>query len=281
MNEYFFIFNNKFYTNDSPVISPSSRGLRYGDGLFETMKSIKGNIINEDFHFERLFNGLALLKFDVPKTFSKNFIAKKIKELCSKNRHNDFVRIRLMIIRGNGGIFDPENLFPNYIIESWTLGATNDLNVNGLVIDLLPGAKKSCDNFSNLKSNNYLPYIMAGMYAKENKLNDCIVLNSFDRICDTAIANIFIVKGTEIFTPPLTEGCVAGIMRRWMLEKFDLENFKVTEKMLTVDDLLEADECFLTNSIYYLRWVKNFRDKIYTNNSAQKIYSHILQTICN
>lgn len=281
MNEQFFIFNNKFYTNDSPVISPSSRGLRYGDGLFETMKSIKGNIINEDFHFERLFSGLALLKFDVPKTFSKDFIIKKIKELCTKNKHNDVVRVRLMIIRGNGGIFDLENLFPNYIIESWTLGATNELNVNGLVINLLPGAKKSCDNFSNLKSNNYLPYIMAGMYAKENKLNDCIVLNSFDRICDTAIANIFIVKGTDIFTPPLSEGCVAGIMRRWMLEKFNLENFKVTEKMLTADDLLEADECFLTNSIYYLRWVKNFRDKIYTNSSAQKIYSHILQTICN
>lgn len=279
MNEQFFIFNNKFYLNDSPVISSSNRGLRYGDGLFETMKSIKGKIINEGFHFERLFSGLALLKFDIPKTFNKNFIVEKIKELCTKNTHNDVVRIRLMVIRGKGGIFDPENLFPNYIIESWELTKKSELNENGLVINLLPKAKKSCDSFSHLKSNNYLPYVMAGLYAKENKLNDCIVLNSFKRICDTAVANIFIIKGNEIITPPLSEGCVAGIMRRWMLEKFNFENYQVVEKKLTEDDLLYADECFLTNSIYYLRWVKNFRNKNYTNSSVKKIYNHILQTI--
>lgn len=279
MDEQFFIFNNKFYDNDSPVILPSNRGLRYGDGLFETMKSVKGKIINEDFHFERLFSGLALLKFEIPKAFNKGFVLKKIKELCAKNKHDDIARIRLMVIRGNGGIFDPENLFPNYIIESWKLAGTSELNVNGLVIDLLPGAKKSCDNFSHLKSNNYLPYVMAGLYAKENKLNDCIVLNSFGRICDSAIANIFIIKGNEIITPPISEGCVAGIMRRWMLEKFTLEDYKVVEKKLTEDDLLHADECFLTNSIYQLRWVKNFRNKNYANSSVKKIYNHILQTI--
>ncbi len=279
MIDQFFIFNNKFYANDSPVVSPSNRGLRYGDGLFETMKSIKGKIINEDFHFDRLFNGLQLLKFDIPKSFSKEFILKKIKELCSKNKHNDIARIRLMIIRGNGGIFDPENGFPNFIIESWPLAGITELNVNGLIIDLLPGAKKSCDNFSHLKSNNYLPYVMAGLYAKENKLNDCIVLNSFGRICDSAIANVFLIKGNKIMTPPLSEGCVAGTMRRWMLEKFNLENYKVLEKKLTEDDLLDADECFLTNSIFYMRWVKNFRNKNFTNSSVKKIYNHILQTI--
>ncbi|HEV8082367.1 MAG TPA: aminotransferase class IV [Chitinophagaceae bacterium] len=279
MNEQFFIFNNKFYDNDSPVISPSNRGLRYGDGLFETMKGVKGKIINEDFHFERLFSGLALLKFEIPKAFNKGFVLKKIKELCAKNKHDDVARIRLMIIRGNGGIFDPENLFPNYIIESWNLTSTGELNDNGLVIEVLPGVKKSCDNFSHLKSNNYLPYIMAGLYAKENNLNDCIVLNSFERICDSAIANIFIIKGNEIITPPLSEGCVAGTMRRWMLEKFYLQDYRVVEKKLTENDLLHANECFLTNSIYHLRWVKNFRNKNYTNSSVKKIYNHILQTI--
>lgn len=120
---------------------------------------------------------------------------------------------------------------------------------------------------------------MAGLYAKENKLNDCIVLNSFERICDSAIANVFILKGNEIITPPLSEGCVAGTMRRWMLEKFYLEDYKVVEKKLTEDDLLHAEECFLTNSVYHLRWVKNFRNKNYTNSSVKKIYNHILRTI--
>ena len=279
MIEQFFIFNNKFYANNTPVISPANRGLRYGDGLFETMKSVKGKIINEDFHFERLFDGLRLLKFEIPKTFTKEFILKKAQQLCAKNKHNDSARIRLAIVRGNGGIFDPENLSPNYIIESWKLAGTVELNTNGLRIDLFPGARKSCDIFSNLKSNNYLPYVMAGLYAKENKLNDCIVLNSFGRICDTAISNIFIVRGNKIITPPLSEGCVAGTVRRWMLEKFNLENFEVVEQELKADHLLAADECFLTNSIHHLKWVKTFRHRNYTNTSVKKIYDHILKTI--
>ena len=139
-------------------------------------------------------------------------------------------RIRLMLFRGNGGIFDPENLLPNYIIETSSLPHENQLNENGLVVDVFPDAKKSCDLFSNLKSNNYLPYVMAGLFAKKNKLDDCIVLNSFERICDSAIANIFIIDDNNIYTPPLTEGCVAGIMRRWMLERFDLKNIMLLKK---------------------------------------------------
>ncbi|MDQ6845936.1 MAG: aminotransferase class IV, partial [Bacteroidota bacterium] len=263
----------------TPVVCAQNRGLRYGDGLFETMKMADGKILNEDFHFERLFHGMATLQFEIPKTCNKDFFLKKVNALYAKNNQHKTVRIRLMIFRSNGGIFDPENHFPNYIIESWNLANERQLNNNGLDVDVLPGVRKSCDSLSHLKSNNYLPYVIAGLYAKQNKLNDCIVLNSFERVCDTAIANIFIIQDKNIYTPPLSEGCVAGVMRRWMLEKFKMKNYFVVEKPLAINDLLQADEFFLTNSIYHLRWVKNFRDKNYENSSAAKVYNHILQTI--
>ncbi len=279
MNEQFFIYNNKFYTSNSPVVSSANRGLRYGDGLFETIQSINGKILNAGFHFERLFSGLSLLQFDIPKHFTEGFILKKFSELCAKNKHKERVRIRLMIFRGNGGIFDPENHLPNYIIESWELPATCVLNDNGLTVDIFPDVKKSCDSFSSIKSNNYLPYAMAALYAKKNKLNDCVVLNSFERICDSVIANVFIIKGNDIYTPPLSEGCVAGTMRRWMLEKCTRENYNVSEKMLTIDELLNADELFFTNAIYHIKWVKSFREKTYGNSIVRKIYRKIVQTI--
>jgi branched-chain amino acid aminotransferase len=279
MIEHFFIYNNKFYTANTAVISSGNRSLRYGDGLFETMKMVKGNIINKEFHFERLFKGLSMMQFEVPKNLNTALLEKKINELVIKNKNSNAARIRLMFFRGDGGIFDPENLFPNYIIESWVLPEEMQLNENGLIVDVFPDAKKSCDIFSNLKSNNYLPYVMAGLFAKKNKLNDCIVLNSFGRICDSAIANIFIIEENNIYTPPLAEGCVAGVMRRWMLEKFNLKQYHVTEKNLSIDDLLNADEFFLTNSVYHLRWIKNFRGKNYGNKKIIEIYSHILQTI--
>jgi branched-chain amino acid aminotransferase len=278
MVEHFFCYNDKFYPAGTSVISPGNRSLRYGDGLFETMKMVNEKIINKDFHFERLFNGLQTLQFDIPKNFTPSFLEKKLRETAEKNNHTNTTRMRLMIFRGNGGIFDPENLLLNYIIETWTL-PDNYFNENGLIVDIFPSAKKSCDIFSNLKSNNYLPYVMAGLFAKKNKLNDCIVLNSFDRVCDSAIANVFIIKGNTIYTPPLTEGCVAGVMRRWLLERFDLKPYRIIEKELTVNDLLNADEFFLSNSVFHLRWVKSFREKKYDNKIVKEIYEYILQSI--
>ncbi|MEO6221518.1 MAG: hypothetical protein ABIO81_13880, partial [Ginsengibacter sp.] len=61
--------------------------------------------------------------------------------------------------------------------------------------------------------------------------------------------------------------------------KFNLENYKVVEKALTVNDLLNANEFFLTNSIYHLRWIKTFRDRNYGNSTTKKIYEHIIKTI--
>ncbi|MEO7961808.1 MAG: aminotransferase class IV, partial [Ginsengibacter sp.] len=270
---------NKFYRQHTAIISPANRGLRYGDGLFETMKMLNGNIINVDFHFDRLFNGLSLLQFALPALLDKKFIIKQVTGLCQKNKHSGSARIRLAVIRGNGGIFDPENHAPNLIIESWALDLPPKLNENGLVTDVLPGVRKSCDEYSHLKSNNCQPYVLAALYAKKNRLNDCIVLNSFGHVCDSAIANVFIVKGNQLFTPPLSEGCVAGVMRRWMLEKFSLGYYPIFEKALAIEDLLGADELFFTNAIYHLKWVGNFMDKTYGNSITRKIYNHIIETI--
>ena len=144
------------------------------------------------------------------------------------------------------------------------------------MIDIFPDARKSIDRFSNLKSANYLPYVMAAIWAKENKLNDALILNQHDRICDATIANIFWVKDENIFTPPLSEGCVAGVMRKKILE-FAIRHsgFLVPESVLTEDILLQADEVFLTNTITGIRWVKECRGKIYKNTISSKIFTEL------
>lgn len=272
MNELFFVYNDKFFRSGEPVISAGNRGLRYGDGLFETMCIQNGRIMHAGFHFDRLFHGLSILQFECPKTFSAEMLTKKIQDLLRKNRHDENARIRLMVFRGAGGVFDAENHFPNYIIESWPLNEKTGLNENGLVVDVFPDARKSCDQFSNLKSNNYLPSAMAALFAKKNKLNDAILLNAHERICESGIANLFIIKGQNIYTPPLSEGCVAGVIRRWLLEKFPPENYTVIEKSLSIDEVLDADELFLTNSIRPIRWVKYFGEKVFENKKTREIY---------
>lgn len=274
----FFTCNDKIYKEGTSVITPDNRSLRYGDGLFETLKIYKGIIQLRDYHFERLFFGMDALQFEIQKYFTAVYLENKIAELCKKNQHDLFTRVRLMIFRGNGGLYDPENNFPNYIIQTWSIDGFSGLNSNGLIIDVYPDAKKSCDKFSHLKSNNFLPYIMAALHAKTIKANDCILFNNYDRVCDTTIANIFIIKEEVIYTPALSEGCVAGVMRRFVIEKLS-SDFKIIEKPLSIEELQNADEVFLTNSIQGIRWVKQFRDSQYNNITVKKIHELFIKTI--
>ncbi len=277
MDEHFFIYNNVFFRSHIPVISGQNRSFRYGDGLFETMRMFKGRIINARFHFERLLAGMKLLEFEIPSYFSEIYFADKVNELASKNSILENARIRLTVFRGDEGLFEIENNSTNYLLETFPLSGNMEFNEEGLVLDVIPGITKSCDKFSNIKSNNYLPSIMAARFAKKNGLDDAIILNAFGRVCESSIANIFIVKDEKIFTPPLTEGCVAGVVRRWMLEKLVLQNCRTEEKMLTVEDLLFADELFLTNAIQVIKWVKRFGRKSYGNEKVKEIFQRFIE----
>ena len=270
-------YNGRFYQTNDLLISANNRSFRYGDGFFETMKIIDGKIVLRDYHFERLFSSLELLQFDKPDYFTPQYLEEQITELVLKNKHSKLARIRLMIFRGDGELYGTQNNFPNYIIQTWERKETyNQLNKDGFVIDIFKDARKACDNYSHVKSNNYLPYIMASLWAQKNKLNDAIVLNAYDRIADTTIANIFILKDGIIKTPLLTEGCVSGVMRRHLLKCMRDEGMPVEETSLTVEDIMQAREVFLTNAGYGIRWVKQCAKSEYRNEFAEMLYKKFI-----
>jgi branched-chain amino acid aminotransferase len=277
----YFNFNGKLHQSADPVIGPGNRGLRYGDGLFETMKMVNGNILQQVDHFERLWKGMGLLQFEIPRLFTPGSLIAAIKILARKNGHENSARIRLNVFRGDGGLYDAVNNSPNYIIETWALPEGNGKwNSNGLVAGIFQDAKKSCDLLSNIKHNNYLLYILAALKARQEKWNDAIVLNQFGRVADTTIANIFLVKHEIISTAALSEGCVAGTMRKALINHLQQNNFTVRELAVTIEDILNADEIFFTNSIYNIRWVQRVGDTVYGNVFTQKIYTSFIPTIC-
>ena len=267
----YFNYNGKVFAETETIIGPANRGLRYGDGIFETIKLRNGTLILKDEHFARFWKGLQLLQFDIPKLWSPEKFEEQILQLANKNKTAS-VRVRLTVIRGEGGLYDPKDNIPNYIIETITLAeSTGNLNENGLQLCIYKDAVKAIDAFSNIKHNNYLPYLMGALFAKKNQCNDALILNSNGNICDSTIANVFLIKDENIYTPALTEGCVAGIMRKWLIEKIREQGFPVNEKILTKDDLLSGDEVFLSNSIYNIRWVNSVENKKYTNTFTKKI----------
>jgi branched-chain amino acid aminotransferase len=277
----YFNYNGKLQKEGATIIGADSRALRYGDGLFETMKIKNGKIELVDGHFARLWKGMQVLQFDVPKHFSPDKLEEQVIALAKKNVHESAARVRLSIIRGDGGLYDAKNHTPNFIIQTWPLPEGNgEWNSNGLVAGIYSDVKKSCDILSNLKHNNYLPYVLAALKAKKEKWNDSILLNTAGNICDSTIANIFLVKDGIIFTPALSEGCVAGVMRQSLLQFLKVNDWQVNEKVITEADLFAADEIFFTNSMYNIRWVQSIADVNYANSFTQKIYAAFIPTIC-
>ena len=274
----FIHFNGNILPAEQALTGAGSRGLRYGDGLFETMRVINGRTALLDLHVERLLRGMAVLQFDLPAFFTAVHLSEAVLALCKKMKIEAGARVRLNVFRGNGGLYAPENHHPNIVIEAWPLELPTRLNENGLVIDIYTEARKHPDILANLKTNNYLPYILAALYTKNNRLNDCLLLNSADRICDATIANVFWVKDGKVFTPPLSEGGVAGVMRKYLLEQVK-GNYAVQEALLTPETLGEADEVFLTNAIQGIRWVREWKDKIYTNVVAGSLFNEYIKTL--
>ena len=273
-------YNGTVIRADKEIIRADNRGLRYGDGLFETMKMINGAIPLAALHFDRLMTGIQLLEFDKPNYLTPEYLTNQILALAKRNDHHKQVRIRLMVFRGEGGLYDVQNHFTNYIIQTLNLpGDFTGLNENGLVIDIFPDASIACDKFSNLKTNNYLPYLMGALYVKKNQLNDCLLLNAKGNICDATIANVFVIKDGAIITPPLSEGCVAGVMRRHLIEQLTANNFHIMESCLTVDDLLQAQEVFLSNAIYGIKWVERFRDVHYQQIQTSWVFNSIIRKL--
>ena len=243
-------FNGSLIDPQTPIATVSNRSLRYGDGLFETMYWDGQTIRNQSFHLDRLFQGLAILRFDLSGGFTREFISEEINRLCLHNAGSEKARVRLNVFREDGSVLLPVKNQPVFIIETTVFPETN---LSPLRLTLYEGEKKNIGKLSNLKTNNYLLNILAVQHAKENGFDDAVFLNNKGNICEASSSNLFMVQKGVLFTPALSQACVAGTKRRELLEKLPDLGFQVEETIITKDMVFEMEEVFLTNAIRGIR----------------------------
>jgi branched-chain amino acid aminotransferase len=243
-------YNGSLIDPQTPIATAANRSLRFGDGVFETMYWDGQKIINLDFHFDRLFKGLQILQFDLSDGFTKAFLTDEIKKLCEHNSASGSARVRLNIFREDGRILLPVNNKPVFIIET---AAYPEENLTPLRLTIFKSEMKSTGVLSNLKTNNYLLNTLAIQFAKDNGFDDAIILNSRGNICEASSSNLFMVQKGVLFTPALSQGCVAGTKRRELLEVLPSLGFQVEETIITKDMIFEMEEIFLTNAIRPIR----------------------------
>ncbi len=268
----FVCFNGKLIDASVPLFLADNRGFKYGDGVFETIKMSKSKLLLETYHLDRLLTSLELLKIDFKPAFKEELL-NNLKIICEANNCAASARIRLAAFRGL-------NKNVEYIIEASPLSDDKYVwNEKGWEVNIFNDANKSCDAFSNLKSANYLVYVMAAMFALEQKLDESIVVNAKGFIADGSKTNIFLIKDNKIYTPALTEGPVNGVMRRHLIYELKKENYSLIEKEIKIEDLLDADEVFFTNALRGIQWAEKFRDKTYKNTITKRIFENALPKI--
>lgn len=265
----FICFNGQLLPAGQPVIAAANPGFRYGEGLFETMKMLHGNILLFSLHCQRLQQGMSLLGMN-PLPADNYAIADQLKLLAQKNGCMELARIRWTVYRQEDGT-------AGYVLEAFALESeTFRWQELGWRLGLYAENTKATGPLANLKSANYLVYRLATAAAAQQGTDECIVLNAHGHVCDGSRTNIFILKEGLLQTPPLTSGCVAGVMRRHVLHFCSANNIPFAEKDLLPDDLLAADEVFLTNAIQGIRWVSHFEGREYGNDFTKGLYEQLL-----
>ncbi|MCD4792391.1 MAG: aminotransferase class IV [Bacteroidales bacterium] len=260
------LYNGQYISGGLAESFSVNRAFLYGDSIFETMFVSKGEIHFFEEHLNRLIQGMKVLKYVVPDKFTvfKDKLKDEILQLMFKNKLFKSARVRLTVFRKSGGLYTPVINEVDYIINVTDPGNEKYvLNNTGYLIDLYDEIKKPINKFSSYKIANSLIYTLAGVYKNERKSDDCLILNERGNIIETISSNIFLVINNKLITPPIEEGCINGIIRNQIINFAKLYEIICTERPVQQNDLLSADEVFLTNSINGIKWVVAYKDKRY------------------
>jgi len=264
--------NGTILTADAPTIHPGNRGHLYGDGVFESIRVMNGKPLNVVNHIKRMVEGAKVIKMRTPSFFTTSFFEEKINELLRMSNIIDGGRCRMSLDRATGGSYLPESNECTFYIEVYPYEVSHfELNVKGLEVDIYQDIKLQKNFLSNFKTKAGLIYVMAAIAAKEKGLEDIFLANDKGNILETSSCNVFIVSNGVLYTPSLDEGCLAGTMRMQIINLAITNGIKVYECTILPQNLLAADEIFVTNAIRGINWIGGYRTKRFFNNMSRKL----------
>jgi len=265
----FINFNGEILPADTKLVALNNRAFKYGDGLFESMRLMKGQLKFSELHADRLQRGMKALKIDGYSQMDAWFLKEKAADLARRNKIKHG-RLRLTVYRDADGLYTPSQNKMGYCLE---IQPTDEpryfLNDKGLIVDLYTELPKPTNFLSNIKTCNSLIYVMAGIYKTQNKLDDVFLLNQGGNLCEASSSNVFVWYQKHLYTPALSEGCVEGVMRQVIINIAKNNNIPVTEAQISPDILYEADEVFITNAGRGIQSVIGFGVRRYFNGLSK------------
>lgn len=266
---------NGTLTETTTFISSENRGYKYGDALFETLKVVHGKLLFWEDHYFRLMSSMRIMRMEIPTNFTMEFLEQEIiKTINANGLAKSSVRVRLNVDRGDGGKYCPVEKQISYSVtvekvqnDFYTIPAQEEYSVDLFKDYFVPPGL-----LSTLKTNNKAIHVLGSIYAKENLLDNCLLLNTNKSVVEALNGNLFLVNGERIKTPPIQDGCLKGIMRKQIIEVIaNSGDYMIEEASISPFELQKADELFITNVVVGIQPILKYRKKNFSTNMAKDL----------
>lgn len=265
---------NENILEENTILSIENRGYNYGDALFETIKTSFGKILFWEDHYFRLMASMRIMRMEIPMNFTMEYLEEQIFSTLEANELlKSSTRVKLMVYRNEGGLYTPNSNDVSFVISVKPIQDDFYILQGGFYeVDLFKDYYVSPSLLSTLKTNNKALNVVGGIYAKENNLNNCLILNTNKHVIEALNGNIFVVKGGIIKTAPISDGCLKGVMRKQLIDIIkNIPDYEMVEDSISPFELQKADEIFITNVIVGIQPVTKYRKKVYLNEVSKNL----------
>ncbi len=262
-------FNGELLFEENVKLSLENRGFKYGDAIFETVKVSNKKVIFWEDHYFRLMASMRMLRMKIPMQFTLEFLEQEILKTVAVQDAADSFRVRLNISRKDGGLYTPKTNEIDYLID---VKANTSQTKTTYSVDVFKDFYNYSGLLSTIKTNNRMINTLASIYAQENDLDNCVLINEKKGVVEATNANVFILKGNVVKTPALTEGCIKGVIRGKVIDILSKnEEFTLEETNISPFEIQKADEVFITNAIIGVQAVTGYKKKTFTTDLSTKI----------
>ena len=265
-------YNGNIQENSNFSIE-SNRGFLYGDAIFETIKVLDNKVLFLEDHYFRLMASMRICRMEIPMNFTMEFFEEQILKLTNSLEKSNSFRVRFSVFRNSDGFYTPiSNEIEFIIVAVSSENTVYTIEKSHYEVELYKDFFIPKQLLSTLKTNNKMLQITGSIFAKENGYDNCLVLNDDKNVVEALQSNLFMKTGNLVVTPPISDGCLNGIMRKQVIEILSkMEGIEVKETSISPFDLQKADELFLTNVITGIQPITKYRKKEYTVNFSNEI----------
>lgn len=249
-----------------------ARATMYGDAVFETLKMQEGKLFFIEDHYFRLMAGMRILRMPISMDFTPEFFIEQAERLAEEVAIENG-RLRIQVVRVADGKYTPsEDQSTVWWMELEELESIEYIHAEkGLTVDLFKDHYIQPGLLSTIKSSNSLPYVLGGVYARENNLDAVLMVNDNKMLVEANASNVFVLKGDVLRTAPLEDGALRGVFRKNLLNWGKEIGLQVKEESINPFDLQKADEIWLTNTISGVQWVEKYRKNTYKGDKAKQL----------